>query len=88
MIKLFMIITVWDHFLIKNLGRAKPRFCVISGQIKNLFSTSWYLHKRFMYHIKTVIVLQRFLIVVHSYAAFFSIKTRPDKTNKIFWLKN
>ena len=37
-----------------------------------------------MYHIKPVIALERFCIITHSYAAYFSIKTCLDKTNSIF----
>ena len=73
--------------MIKNLGFAKPRFRVISiygRQHKNLFSTIWYLHMIFLYHIKLVKALDYFHIVTHSYPAPLSIKASFDKTSNIF----
>ena len=64
------------------MGFANPRFRVISiqgGQRENMFSTPQY-YKCFMYHIKAVIVPERFYIVTHSYPVPLSIFNTKAKT--------
>ena len=73
----------WDFLSLKNMSLSLPRFYVINTNDyqKNLFSTLWYLHKKFMYNIVPVIALESVRIVSHSYVASFSIKTRFYELN-------
>ena len=50
-----------------------------------LFSTGQIFCQKLSYHIVAMIVLKRFRIVTHCYAASFSIKTLFCKTNNIFY---
>ena len=71
-----------DHLL--NMVLEQPHFCVISISSdlhKNLYLTKWYCYNNFIYCIITVIELETFHIVKHTYAVLISIKTHFYETN-------
>ena len=56
---------------------------------KNLFLTLWYWNEvlDIMYYLIPVIALERFRIVMHTYAVSFSIKVFFYETSRIFYAK-
>ena len=62
-----------------NTAPGFPRFMLLAGKNatgKMLFTTLQYLTKNFIYYIASAITLERFHILLHSYAVSFAKKTR------------
>ena len=77
-------------FLFLTRHQAFPVFMLLAGKNatgKTLFTTLQYLTKNFIYYIASAITLERFHILLHSYAVSFAKKT-PRFYETIFCFKN
>ena len=64
-------------FLFLTRHQAFPVFMLLAGKNatgKTLFTTLQYLTKNFIYYIASAITLERFHILLHSYAVSFAKK--------------
>ena len=74
------------YLLIKTMALEQPHFRfinILSGITKTCVSQN----KNFIYYIITIIALECFRIVKHTYAVVSSIKTRFNETGSHFYVK-